>query len=100
MAIEQIRAFMRVGKVGTSGMPRVEHFDEIAEAGFKVVINLALPTSDNAIGNEGELVTRAGMSYVHIPVPFDAPQRADYERFEKLMQALKDDSVFVHCAAN
>jgi protein tyrosine phosphatase (PTP) superfamily phosphohydrolase (DUF442 family) len=100
MAIEEIRAFLRLGEFGTSGMPRPEHFAEIAGAGFKTVINLALPTSDNAIANEGELVTRTGMSYVHIPVLFDAPKRADYDQFENVMNAVRNEPVFVHCAAN
>jgi protein tyrosine phosphatase (PTP) superfamily phosphohydrolase (DUF442 family) len=82
-------------------MPRPEHFGAIARAGFKTVINLALPTSDNALPNEGELVAREGMTYVNIPVQFDAPKKDDYERFEKVMKALGEGSpVFVHCAAN
>ncbi|HEX7860019.1 MAG TPA: protein tyrosine phosphatase family protein [Verrucomicrobiae bacterium] len=100
MAIEDVRAFLKLGEIGTSGMPKAEHFGEIAKAGFTTVINLALPTSDNALANEGDLVTRAGMTYVHIPVLFDAPKRSDYERFEKLMKAVRGEPVFVHCAAN
>lgn len=100
MAIEEIRAFLKLGEFGTSGMPRAEHFPEIARAGFKTVINLALPTSDNALANEGELVTRAGMTYVHIPVLFDSPKLGDYLRFEKVMNAIRSDPVFIHCAAN
>lgn len=100
MAIEEIRAFLQVGDFGTSGMPLPDHFSDIAQAGFMTVINLALPTSDNAIANEGDLVTRAGMTYVHIPVLFDAPAPTDYLRFEKVLNALRGERVFVHCAAN
>ena len=101
MALEDIRAFLLLQDgTATSGMPRPEHFREIADAGFRTVINLALPTSDNALPNEADLVTRAGMTYVHIPVLFDAPKRADYERFEKVLDAVRDQPVFVHCAAN
>ncbi|MCD6051762.1 MAG: hypothetical protein K0Q55_3171, partial [Verrucomicrobia bacterium] len=60
--LEHIRAYLRVDEnLATSGMPLPEQFTDIAQAGFKTVINLALPTSDNALANEGELVTRAGM---------------------------------------
>ena len=101
MGLEHIRAFLMLAEgVGTSGMPRAEQFTDIAAAGFKTVINLALPTSDNALPNEGDLVTRAGMTYVHIPVLFDAPQRADYDRFERIMNSVKSQPVFIHCAAN
>jgi len=81
-------------------MPRPEHFSAIAKAGYRVVINLALPTSDNAMSNEGDLVAREGMTYLQIPVLFDRPQTEDYERFEKVMNALRGTPVFVHCAAN
>jgi hypothetical protein len=37
------------------------------------VINLAMPNSENAIPEEGYIVTARSMTYVHIPVPFDAP---------------------------
>lgn len=89
-----------VGSVGTSGMPRAEQFAEIAQAGFRTVINLALPTSDNALPNEGELVTRNGMTYIHIPVLFDAPQSRDFQKFRGFMGAAGEEPVFVHCAAN
>jgi protein tyrosine phosphatase (PTP) superfamily phosphohydrolase (DUF442 family) len=81
-------------------MPRPEDFKVIHDAGFDIVINLAMPTSDNAMANEGDLVTRAGMSYVHIPVNFDSPQPADFTRFAQIMETLQSQRVYVHCAAN
>jgi protein tyrosine phosphatase (PTP) superfamily phosphohydrolase (DUF442 family) len=100
-ALASIRGFLLLPEgTGTSGMPRPEHFPNIAGAGYRTVINLALPTSDLAIPNEGELVVREGMTYIHIPVLFDNPQREDYDRFERLMNALIGSPVFVHCAAN
>ena len=81
-------------------MPKADDFAAIRQAGFDTVINLALPTSDNALSNEGELVSAQGMTYVHIPVKFDAPQRTDFERFTRLLDACAGQRVFVHCAAN
>jgi uncharacterized protein (TIGR01244 family) len=101
MPLEDIRAFLMFPEgFGTSGMPTAPQFQDIAQAGFRTVINLALPTSDNALPNEGDLVTRAGMAYVHIPVLFDAPKASDYEQFERVMNAVRPQPVFVHCAAN
>ncbi|HEY1169775.1 MAG TPA: protein tyrosine phosphatase family protein [Verrucomicrobiae bacterium] len=99
--IESIKAYFCVDEnLSTSGMPRPEQFADIAQAGFEVVINLALPTSDNALPNEGELVTRAGMTYIHIPVNFENPPAADFERFTRLLSASAGQKVWVHCAAN
>jgi protein tyrosine phosphatase (PTP) superfamily phosphohydrolase (DUF442 family) len=85
---------------GTGGQPTAEQFDTLLEAGFQVVINLALPTSDNALANEGALVTRRGMTYIHIPVIWERPRVEDFSQFAHIMQALQGMKVFVHCARN
>ncbi len=93
--------FLQLGeRVGTGGQPTAEQLDDLAREGYEVVINLALPTSDNAIANEGELVTRAGLTYVHLPVKFDAPTDADFEQFRGVMRAFAGRKIFVHCALN
>ena len=99
--LTHIRNFLRIDdRLATSGMPQPDDFAALRQAGFDVVINLALPTSDNALPNEGELVSAQGMTYVHIPVKFDAPQPADFERFTHVMDASAGQRVFVHCAMN
>jgi len=72
----------------------------VREAGFEAVIHLALPTSDNALANEGSVVTGLGMSYVHIPIDVKAPTAQDFRAFCRVMEAFDDRPVFVHCAAN
>lgn len=81
-------------------MPQPNDFAALRREGFEFVINLALPTSDNAMPNEGDLVSAQGMTYVHIPVNFESPERTDFERFTKIMDACAAQKVFVHCAAN
>ena len=87
-------------RVATSGQPTEAQFTMIRHAGFDVVVNLALPTSDNAITSEGSIVTGLGMIYVHIPVDFTAPSSKDFEAFCGVMDAFPDKKIFVHCAAN
>jgi protein tyrosine phosphatase (PTP) superfamily phosphohydrolase (DUF442 family) len=99
--LNHIRNFLRIDdRLATSGMPQPDDFAALRKACFEVVINLALPTSDNALPNEGDLVSAQGMTYVHIPVKFDAPQPADFERFTRVMDACAGQKIFVHCAAN
>lgn len=99
--LEHIRNFLRIDdRLATSGMPQPDDFTAMRQAGFDVVINLALPTSDNALSNEGELVSAQGMTYVHIPVKFDAPQPADFDRFTRVLDTCAGQRLFVHCAAN
>jgi protein tyrosine phosphatase (PTP) superfamily phosphohydrolase (DUF442 family) len=100
-ALSEIYSFRAVGdKLGTAGQPTQEQFRMVREAGFEAVINLALPTSDNALANEGSVVTGLGMSYVHIPVDFKAPTAQDFRVFCRVMEAFEERPVFVHCAAN
>lgn len=99
--LSEIYSFRAVGdRLGTAGQPTERQFRMVREAGFEAVINLALPTSDNALANEGSVVTGLGMSYVHIPVDFKAPTSQDFRAFCRVMEAFDERPVFVHCAAN
>ncbi len=99
--LNSIRNFLQLDDhLATSGMPRPDDFAAIRQAGFDIVINLAMPTSDHAIANEGDLVTRAGMTYIHIPVNFESPQAANFARFSGVMDVLRGQRFYVHCAAN
>src|SRR5215510_14560038 len=60
--LSEIYNFRAVGdRLGTAGQPTEQQFQAIRDAGYEVVLNIALPTSDNALPNEGSLVTGLGM---------------------------------------
>lgn len=48
--------------IATSGQPTKTEFGEIAENGYTVIINLAMPDHENSIANEGSIVTSLGMT--------------------------------------
>lgn len=101
MALTDILNFVPLTpRVGTSGQPTPAQFQEIADAGYRAVVNLALPTSDNAIADESGVVTRLGLAYFQIPVKFDAPTLEELRTFVGLMRVLEDRPVWVHCAMN
>jgi len=87
-------------KIATSGQPESDEFALIAKNGIASIINLAMPNSDGALANEGQIVTALGMNYFHIPVPFDQPSVEHLVLFIKLMQSLSNKNVWVHCVAN
>lgn len=87
-------------RIGTAGHPKPEDFAAIAAAGYEVVINLAMHDADDAIADEGRLVSAAGMSYIHLPVPWEAPTTAHLKQFCRLMDALDDKKILVHCQVN
>ena len=99
--LSQIRAFRTIGpRLGTAGQPTESQLRSVRDAGFEAVVNLALPTSDNALPNEGGIVTSLGMSYIHIPVNFQAPTPQNFQDFRRVMDVFANRPVFVHCAAN
>ncbi len=101
MAIQDIYHFEApTNWLGTSGQPNRDQFADIAAAGYRAVVNLAPPTSDRAIADEGSIVTGLGMSYHQIPVDFAVPTRSDLEAFFALMDAYRSSKVFVHCVVN
>jgi uncharacterized protein (TIGR01244 family) len=99
--LERIYNFVQLSEdLATSGQPTEAQLECIAQAGFEVVINLGLTGTDYALADEEGLVRRLGMSYVHIPVLWEAPSREDLEGFFFVLQEHQERRVFVHCAAN
>lgn len=86
--------------ISTSGQPKIEELELIANEGFEVVINLAMPTTSNALKNEDKIVSSLNMSYIHIPVDFENPKLSDLKLFLNILQALGANKVWVHCAKN
>ncbi len=86
--------------IGTAGQPRRDQFAPIAASGYTTVINLAMPDHADSIADEGSLVTAAGMTYCHIPVPFERPLIDHVRQFFALLQALRGQRLFIHCIMN
>lgn len=99
--IKSIQNYYQVSdRLGTSGQPTPEQFELIKNAGYQVIINLAMSCSTNAIAHEGVLVTDLGLIYIQIPVVWEKPTVEDVNSFFKVMEAFKDKQVWVHCAKN
>jgi protein tyrosine phosphatase (PTP) superfamily phosphohydrolase (DUF442 family) len=98
--LETIRAFHPISdRLATSGQVTYEQIPDIKEAGFEVVVNLAV-ADEKRNGSEGFLVVKEGMSYIHIPVLWERPSLDHLEMFFDVMEANKDRKVYVHCFAN
>jgi protein tyrosine phosphatase (PTP) superfamily phosphohydrolase (DUF442 family) len=86
--------------IATAGQPSEEELAAVARAGFEVVVNLALHDAEYSLPDERRTVESFGMCYIHIPVVWERPLRADLERFFGVMDELTGKRIFVHCAAN
>jgi protein tyrosine phosphatase (PTP) superfamily phosphohydrolase (DUF442 family) len=94
--------FLRIdAALATSGQPSIEELAGAAREGTEVVINLALHDDPRySLPDEAGTVGSLGMTYVHIPVKFDAPQEAELFAFFDAMERHRGRKVLVHCAAN
>ncbi|HET8730942.1 MAG TPA: protein tyrosine phosphatase family protein [Moraxellaceae bacterium] len=84
----------------TSAQPSAEQLSALGETGVRHVINLALPTSDNAVADEGARLAGQGITYVNIPVVWESPASAQFLLFAQVLWAMRDEPVLVHCACN
>lgn len=95
-----VQNFVRISdRLATSGQVDTLQIDAIAEAGFDVVVNLA-PARAERNAREAFAVAEHGITYVNIPVSWDAPSLRDLDMFFAVMDANRDRKVYVHCFAN
>jgi uncharacterized protein (TIGR01244 family) len=86
-------------QLSSSGQIHAEHARLLQSLGVKTVVNLAV-YNEEYNGSENQWVVEHGMTYIHLPVDFDRPTSSDLERFYQLMDAIADETVWVHCIAN
>lgn len=97
---EDIRNWQRrPNGITTSGRLEVDDPARLAAIGVRHVINLALDDHPEALVHESELLAAQGISYTHIPVPFDAPKREHLAALRDALEAA-DGPVHVHCIMN
>ena len=101
-AATDIVNFLRIDPtLATSGQPNEEELAAVARDGTEVVINLALHDDPRySLDDEPGTVAALGMTYVHIPVKFDAPKESELFEFFDAMERHRGRKLLVHCAAN
>ncbi|MGE0549156.1 MAG: protein tyrosine phosphatase family protein [Kofleriaceae bacterium] len=101
MSVAAIKNFIVVAdRIGTAGQPTEQQLREIADDGYRMVINLGLLDKDYSLPDEAGVVAALGLGYRHIPVAFDNPTFDELAAFLDAMDAATTDRVFVHCALN
>lgn len=99
--LSEIHNFLPISEsIATAGRPTEEQLAWVQEAGYEVVINLAMPTQPNALLNEAEIVQELGMEYISIPVVFNQPMHENLVQFMGALDAHSGRKLFVHCMAN
>lgn len=101
MGTQEIYNFKQVNEqILTSGQPTEAQLTAAASEGVQTVINLTTFSPSYSLPDEAGLVASLGMAYVHIPIPWDSPQKTHFEQFEQAMKTAKNSKTLIHCAAN
>ena len=84
----------------TSGQPTADALASLGRLGFQAVIYLAPNTVADAIKDEPELLTKQGIEFVHVPIPFGSPEEKHFAEVSAALERLKLKKVLVHCQVN
>lgn len=84
----------------SSGQLSPADIQRLPELGISAVINLAPPTSSNALPGEAELVSAQGLAYVQIPVDWLQPDPEQFMQFVGVLKAFAGRNLWLHCAKN
>ncbi|MGI9221470.1 MAG: protein tyrosine phosphatase family protein [Woeseiaceae bacterium] len=69
---------------------------ELKEQGVKVVVDVR----DNSPSGEEQRFAEQGIKWINVPVNWNNPQAADFDKFSAVMTEHQDAHVMVQCAAN
>lgn len=100
--LEDIRNFKAYSPTfASAGQPDREQLELLRDAGFERIVYIALTNSRGALEGEDAIVKEAlGMDYVHVPVIWDNPTKADFYAFAGAMQREPGKKTLLHCQAN
>lgn len=87
-------------RLATSGQPSERALRMLAAQGFQAVVYLAPSDVPSAIRDEPALLSRQGIAFVHIPIPFGAPDHAHVQALFDALDRLQDRKTLVHCEIN
>ena len=84
----------------TSGQPSPQALAALGQMGFQAVVYLAPSSAADAVKNEPELLATQGIEFIHIPIPFSAPEESHAIAVSAALQRLQGKKVLVHCQVN
>jgi len=101
MSEEDILNWRRIDeRVTTSGQPSEEQMAKLKDLGVTSVINLGPHSNKGALEDEAATLKALEMTYIYIPVDFEAPTQADFKAFCDAMARTEAETVHVHCIYN
>ena len=86
-------------QVTTAGQPKDTAYEKLAANGFRAVLNLRTDKESVDLSHERELVEKAGMKYINIPVNGADPKKEQVDEFLKVVKDKANYPLLIHCAS-
>ena len=86
-------------RIGTGGQPDEAGMKQLAEKGYKYVINIRASGEKVDFAAEEKQAMDLGLRYYMVPFSAREPSEGQALAFTALMSAVKDGKVFVHCGS-
>lgn len=86
--------------LSSSGQPDEAQLHALKAAGFERVVFLAYSDSHGSIPNEDSQVEKLGMEFLHVPVDWEAPSKADFYLFAGAIERDSQKKTLIHCQVN
>ena len=83
----------------TAGQPKDEAWQKLAANGFKSVLNLRTAGEGIDFNKEREMVEKAGMRYINIPVTGNDPKAEQAEAFINVVKDAQNHPMLIHCGS-
>ncbi len=83
----------------TAGQPKDEAWQKLSANGFKAVLNLRTDKEGVDLSKEREMVEKAGMRYLNVPVTGNDPKPEQAEAFIQVMKDPQNHPMLIHCGS-
>jgi protein tyrosine phosphatase (PTP) superfamily phosphohydrolase (DUF442 family) len=84
----------------TAGQPDRASLQRLKAEGYAAVISLSPDNARDVVPDQAGILAAQGVEFVHIPIPWQAPEAKHLEAMADAMQRLKGKKVLVHCQMN
>jgi protein tyrosine phosphatase (PTP) superfamily phosphohydrolase (DUF442 family) len=84
----------------TAGQPDRASLQRLKAEGYAAVISLSPGDAPDAVPDQAEILAAQGVEFVHVPIPWQAPEAKHLQAVATAMQRLKGSKVLVHCQMN
>ena len=86
-------------RFATGGQPTDMAYSKLAANGFRAVLNLRTASEGVDLAREQELIEKAGLRYVSVPVVTSALEAKMVDDFIKAVKAKENQPMLIHCGS-